>query len=284
METNCRTTDVLLTTPDPTTSTPSPLIKLTDFGLARVVRTDGEGVELLSARCGSEAYAAPELVVGGHSKSSQGSHREHEDSKKLDVEVLSSKGKAKNNDGRAGWYDGRLTDTWAVGVLIYALVCRELPFGEGVPNPQLDHVGGEIEKGREIGSADRSGREKEESLKARRSWLMRIARGEYDWPNASSDTPFKSPSPLTTNLSAPEQEQEPCGTHLAYTQGVRKLVGKLLVRDPKRRARLTDLLRSVRYGGDAWLMSGTEWRRDGQWGVEGKVEGVFGDVAWREFQ
>jgi serine/threonine protein kinase len=254
--------NVLLTTPNPTMSTPSPLIKLTDFGLARVIRTgtglDGE-VELLSARCGSEAYAAPELVVGGGSGVEIGMKTDGVFTKSV-----------------RGWYDGRATDAWAVGVLVYALVCRALPFGEGVP--KLERGGQEIMLGRE-GERGRErywGREKEE--RERRSWLMRIARGEYEWPFPSPD--FKNSStpsdPHALHPHAPiNPSDELSGADLAHIPGVRMLVGKLLVRDPRRRARLADLLK----GGDEWLGTGRAVA-----GGEGKVEGVFEDVAWREFE
>ncbi|KAL1916714.1 uncharacterized protein VTP21DRAFT_5418 [Calcarisporiella thermophila] len=62
--------------------------KLTDFGLA--TRFDPSR-PYLTARCGSEEYAAPEIVVG-----------------------------------RA--YDGRETDAWSMGVVLYALIVGRLPF------------------------------------------------------------------------------------------------------------------------------------------------------------
>src|ERR1700734_845166 len=95
-----------------------PIIKLTDFGLSRIIDTSSP---LLSVRCGSEAYAAPELVVGRI-----GSGREPSGGSG------SVKPEEASSGGGGGWYDGRETDAWAVGVVIYALVCRALPFGEGV--------------------------------------------------------------------------------------------------------------------------------------------------------
>ncbi|KAI8338438.1 kinase-like domain-containing protein [Chlamydoabsidia padenii] len=65
-----------------------PILKVTDFGLARVIDPDSP---ILTTRCGSEEYAAPEIVQ--------------------------SKG-----------YDGRQTDTWALGVILYALLVGYLPF------------------------------------------------------------------------------------------------------------------------------------------------------------
>ncbi|KAI8371684.1 kinase-like domain-containing protein [Radiomyces spectabilis] len=65
-----------------------PHLKVTDFGLARVV---DPASPMLQTRCGSEEYAAPEIV---------------------------------QNLG----YDGRLTDTWALGIILYALLVGYLPF------------------------------------------------------------------------------------------------------------------------------------------------------------
>ncbi|KAI7872802.1 kinase-like domain-containing protein [Spinellus fusiger] len=64
------------------------ILKVTDFGLARVVNPASP---TLQTRCGSEEYAAPEILHG------------------------------------AG-YDGRLTDTWALGVVLYGMLVGYLPF------------------------------------------------------------------------------------------------------------------------------------------------------------
>ncbi|KAI9280727.1 kinase-like domain-containing protein [Sporodiniella umbellata] len=64
------------------------VLKITDFGLARVVDPESP---LLTTRCGSEEYAAPEIV---------------------------------QNKG----YDGRMTDVWSLGIILYALLVGYLPF------------------------------------------------------------------------------------------------------------------------------------------------------------
>lgn len=69
---------------------PHPIITLTDLGLGRTIPRPPES-PLLITRCGSEDYAAPELLMGKE-------------------------------------YDGRQTDAWALGVLLYALMEGRLPF------------------------------------------------------------------------------------------------------------------------------------------------------------
>lgn len=64
------------------------IIKITDFGLARVVDPESP---LLVTRCGSEEYAAPEII-------------------------------------QQQSYDGRKTDTWALGIILYSLLVGYLPF------------------------------------------------------------------------------------------------------------------------------------------------------------
>jgi protein-serine/threonine kinase len=89
--------NVLVTVPEPTLKTienpithPTPIVCLTDLGLSRRIPEPPEP-PLLTTRCGSEDYAAPEILLGQP-------------------------------------YDGRLTDGWALGVLLYALIEGRLPF------------------------------------------------------------------------------------------------------------------------------------------------------------
>ncbi|KIM28978.1 hypothetical protein M408DRAFT_329021 [Serendipita vermifera MAFF 305830] len=104
---------------------PQPLIKLTDFGLARFIETKQP---MLTTRCGSECYAAPELVLGQP-------------------------------------YDGRQTDAWACGIVLYALAVRSLPFD--APSSERTSTGG--------GGG------------SRRKYLVRIAKCEYSWPSPESE-------------------------------------------------------------------------------------------------
>lgn len=228
--------DILLTTPafnsltpaspSPTLSClptpPAPFVKLTDFGLSRFVEIDINGeAELLWTRCGSEAYAAPELVTGGGGSGSS----------------------AGGESNERGVYDARKTDAWACGVVLYALVARHLPFGEGVG---AQPIGG----GNRIGGERGAGRG---NLAQRRQWLMRIARGEYEWPGDQGG--------VEEGQSAVEVEMERdelVGSGLVHSQGARRIVGRLLIRDPKKRARIGDLW------DDSWMsLSGGDevwWR------------------------
>ncbi|KAL2064158.1 hypothetical protein VTL71DRAFT_4652 [Oculimacula yallundae] len=72
---------------------PNSIITLTDLGLSRRVADD----EKLTTRCGSDDYAAPEVIMGQP-------------------------------------YDGHATDAWSLGVLLYALLESRLPFD---PNPGM---------------------------------------------------------------------------------------------------------------------------------------------------
>uniref|UniRef100_A0A8H7N5F9 Protein kinase domain-containing protein n=1 Tax=Bionectria ochroleuca TaxID=29856 RepID=A0A8H7N5F9_BIOOC len=72
---------------------PNSVITLTDLGLARRINDD----EKLETRCGSDDYAAPEVIMGQP-------------------------------------YDGRATDAWSLGVLLYALLESRLPFD---PHPGM---------------------------------------------------------------------------------------------------------------------------------------------------
>lgn len=75
------------------TTYPYSVITLTDLGLSRRVTEE----ELLTTRCGSDDYAAPEVILGQP-------------------------------------YDGRATDAWSLGVLLYALLEARLPFD---PHPGM---------------------------------------------------------------------------------------------------------------------------------------------------
>lgn len=82
---------------DPRTC-PTPIVTLTDLGLGRRMPDPPES-PLLTTRCGSEDYAAPEILLGQP-------------------------------------YDGRLTDGWALGVLLYALMEGRLPFDTPPGKPE----------------------------------------------------------------------------------------------------------------------------------------------------
>lgn len=70
-------------------------IKLIDFGLARTFKSN----QLLSTRCGSEEYAAPEII-------------------------------------RGDLYDGRKSDVWSLGIIMYACLFGALPFNPESNRPK----------------------------------------------------------------------------------------------------------------------------------------------------
>lgn len=75
------------------------VVTLSDLGLSRRIPQPPES-PLLHTRCGSEDYAAPELLMGQP-------------------------------------YDGRSTDAWALGVLLYAMMENRLPF-DALPGTRGD--------------------------------------------------------------------------------------------------------------------------------------------------
>src|SRR6266403_5325913 len=183
-----------------------PLIKLTDFGLARKIDPNEPW---LSTRCGSESYAAPELLIASH----------------MDEQALpaltrapsdahggsaGSHSKPRTTARTPGTYDGRESDAWALGVVLFALVTRALPFDP--PPPPIDA----------------------EAERARRKWVLRVVRGEWSWPVTDGDS-----APIAENQG--ELEPELRGAALVRIAAVRNLVARLLVSDPNRRTRVNAL-------------------------------------------
>ncbi|EKM83119.1 hypothetical protein AGABI1DRAFT_118488 [Agaricus bisporus var. burnettii JB137-S8] len=269
---------------------PTPLIKLSDFGLSRFVEVDertGES-ELLWTRCGSEAYAAPELVMGTGSVRAQAAHM------KRRVSCSSARGggdshdEEDNNDDveatrtTRGFYDARETDAWACGVVLYALVGRRLPFGEGVGAfvglPEEEEMFKKRIGGDGMFGLNKGGywygrrREGSDGMLERRQWLMRIARGEYEWPlggmGAATTKTFSkeeenTPTMITTTTD--DDDDELVGERLVQSKGTKRIVGRLLVRDPRKRARIMDL-----------------WDEDWMWGVGGGYAIGMNQVEWKE--
>jgi protein-serine/threonine kinase len=202
-------TDILLTA-NPFVSPPTddrPLVKLTDFGLSRKIDPEDPW---LSTRCGSESYAAPELLVAAHtttidfesplpSLSRAPSDATHPHT--TTTTYLSASASAKPPRARTpGTYDGRETDAWALGVVLFALVTRALPFD---PPPLIPPVDADAER-------------------ARRRWVLRVVRGEWTWPV----------------VEGADGESLRGGAQLVRLVAVRNVVARLLVSEPRRRARV----------------------------------------------
>jgi len=140
---------------------------------------------------------------------------------------------------RRGVYDARKTDAWACGVVLYALVARHLPFGEGVDV----HPTGSSRIGEARCAASGRG-----SLAERRHWLLRIARGEYEWPGEQGEGGEESQSEVDVEVEKKKEKDELVGSGLIHSQGARRLVERLLIRDPRKRARIGDLW------DDSWMI------------------------------
>ncbi|KAI3653084.1 hypothetical protein MP228_002509 [Amoeboaphelidium protococcarum] len=74
-------------------------IKVADFGLATSIRNEQGEVRLLSDRCGSEEYCAPEIIMGQA-------------------------------------YDGRKVDIWSMGIILFVMASGRLPFYHNSRRPK----------------------------------------------------------------------------------------------------------------------------------------------------
>lgn len=169
-------------TPLNVSSLPIPFIKLTDFGLSRLIDASNP---MLETRCGSEEYAAPELIMG----------------------------KA---------YDGRKTDAWALGIVLYAVLTGFLPFIEG--------AGG----GRAQSTSSGSG-----SAKSRKAYLLKIAKAAYEWPEPPPQSTTDDDAPSSPTSSSTRRAK--LDAIRLLTPQAREVVNRLLVRDPAKRASVGDL-------------------------------------------
>jgi protein-serine/threonine kinase len=115
---------------------PQPIVTLTDLGLSRNI-PEPPLPPTLTTRCGSEDYAAPEILLSQP-------------------------------------YDGRATDAWALGVLLYALMEGRLPFDPPPPRP-----GARVQL---------RGRSRAAHRIARCDWIWsRFGDADGDWESMESD-------------------------------------------------------------------------------------------------
>lgn len=101
--------------------------------------------------------------------------------------------------------------------MLYGLVARQLPFGEGPGEAAGVGIAGESRPGRSGTAGER------------RAWLMKIATADWRWPqhNAASN--------------GLQVDDELRGTRLVESIGARRVVQRLLIRDPSNRGRISDL-------------------------------------------
>ncbi|CAO1631150.1 unnamed protein product [Parajaminaea phylloscopi] len=191
-----------------------PLLKLSDFGLSRFI---DPAKPLLETRCGSEEYASPELIIG----------------KK---------------------YDGRKTDVWAMGVVLYALVCGNLPFIDG------DSA---------AASHPREGRASvERDAKERKAHLLRIAKGDLRWPATINDDSLDKPQTATATATGAGPT-----TSRLVTPFAKHIVSRLLRRDATKRCQAWDCFE------DPWLTHGSFHGTGGEESAQGEATTLAGGVS-----
>ncbi len=167
-------------------------------------------------------------------------------------------------------YDGRESDAWACGVVLYALITRRLPFD--AMDPAVHEEGMRHEEKHRPPNGRVRGPRKDEKTE-RKALLMRIAKGEYSWP------------PLPENEDIPYR-----GAALVRSEGAQRVAGKLLVRDPRKRSRMMDLWEDDWMRGDGapsvpLLPEGASFQRHERSATEDSEDSLEGEVgveAWEE--
>lgn len=172
----------------------APLLKISDYGLSRFIDAAAPQLE---TRCGSEEYAAPELIIGKR-------------------------------------YDGRKTDVWALGVVLYALLTGALPFLDDAA--ASSGAGAGVQQAREGGERD---------ARARKAHLLRIAKGDLRWPAHANDASLDD-----VERSAAAGVVVPSSQRL-ITPRARHIAARLLRRDAAKRSGAWEVW------DDAWLTHGS---------------------------
>lgn len=141
-----------------------------------------------------------------------------------------------------GYYDGRQTDAWACGVVLYALATRQLPFDAPPPLPMSYSAApsraGSIRSTRSNRSGT-SGSVRLRTTNRRRDMLMRIAQCEYYWPD---EIHYGDDGPEEEEEEEEEEVDPPVeAARRLASPGLKRVVRRLLERSQARRVRMVDL-------------------------------------------
>lgn len=157
---------------------------LSDFGLSKKLATQDQ---LLSTRCGSQDYIAPEILMGLK-------------------------------------YNGKLTDTWSIGVIIYSILENRLPFD--IPPPSsTTHYNSSTSPNRGSPTVIKRRRSKTNST------AYRIAMIDWEWSKLDNDNIER----YQESVKEKENENDPIPSEvLAIWKQLKSVVDTVLVRKEKR--------------------------------------------------
>ncbi|KAK6200045.1 kinase-like domain-containing protein [Scheffersomyces amazonensis] len=146
-------------------------INLSDFGLSKKLKSPDQ---LLSTRCGSQDYISPEILMGVK-------------------------------------YDGKLTDAWSVGVLIYSILEGRLPFDL----PPIDAL-----------TAQGISPSVIRRRRSKNSAAHRIAMIDWDWFKVNE---YSSDSTVNPDIKQIFTELKSIVDHVLVRKDKRSTIGELLV-------------------------------------------------------
>lgn len=115
------------------------LVKLTDFGLAKV---QGNGT-FMKTFCGTLAYVAPEVIDGRYtdSKKNQDLNKENNNNNNDDGDNDDDDDDSGTGEPREHNEYSSLVDMWSMGCLVYVILTGHLPFSGSTPQQLYKQIG-----------------------------------------------------------------------------------------------------------------------------------------------